>query len=81
MLRLNTGFLLICRLLGQVRAWKPKLVDQGYQELVFEDAQDMLTDQLATIASSSDPMSLDILECNFRDDTVSNMVRSMCRRI
>lgn len=43
------------------------------QELVFEDAQDMIIDQLNSLGTS-DAVTIPVLEANMRDSGVSPMV-------
>ena len=57
-----------------MRQWKSRLTQAGIMELVFEDAQDLLIDQLNSLGTS-DPMTVSALESNMRDDSISPMVR------
>ena len=56
-----------------MRQWKSRLIDAGIMELVFEDAQDLLIDQLNSLGTS-DPMTISALESNMRDENLSPMV-------
>ncbi|MCJ1428372.1 hypothetical protein MMC29_006281 [Sticta canariensis] len=49
------------------------LLDAGMQELVFEDAQDMIIDQLNSLGTT-DALVIPVLEANMRDPGVSPMV-------
>ena len=62
-----------CRVVTCMRQWKPRLVAAGVQELVFEDAQDMIIDQLNSLGTQ-DALTLPVLEGNMRDAGVSPMV-------
>ena len=57
-----------------MRQWKGRLIQAGIMELVFEDAQDLLIDQLNSLGTS-DPMTVTALESNMRDESISPMVR------
>lgn len=35
-----------CRFSGVIQGWRPKLVEAGIQELVFEDAMDLLLEHV-----------------------------------
>lgn len=52
-----------------LRQWVPKLKAAGFSEIVFEDALDMLIDQLNSLGQA-DSLTLETLESNMRDDTV-----------
>ena len=56
-----------------MRQWRPKLLEAGVQELVFEDAQDMVIDQLNSLGTP-DALTVPVLEANMRDPGVSPMV-------
>ena len=56
-----------------MRQWQPKLIEGGVQELVFEDAQDMIIDQLNSLGTA-DALTVPALEANMRDQGVSPMV-------
>ena len=56
-----------------MRQWRPKLLEAGVQELVFEDAQDMVIDQLNSLGTL-DEVTVPVLEANMRDAGVSPMV-------
>lgn len=59
-----------CRVVTCLRQWVPKLKDCGFSEVVFEDALDMLIDQLNSLGEA-DTLTLEALQNNIRDDTVS----------
>lgn len=63
----------MCRVVTCMRQWKPKLVEAGVQELVFEDAQDLIIDQLNSLGTT-DPLTVSVLENNMRDSSISPMV-------
>ena len=56
-----------------MRQWKPKMVEAGFQELVFEDAMEVIVDQLNALGTQ-DPLTVMSLESNMRDGMLSNMV-------
>ena len=56
-----------------MRQWKPKMVEAGFQELVFEDAMEVIVDQLNALGTQ-DPLTVMSLENNMRDGMLSNMV-------
>ena len=58
-----------------MRQWVPKLKDCGYSELVFEDALEMLIDQLNSLGQN-DALTLASLENNMRDDMASSTASS-----
>lgn len=58
------------RLVTCLRQWVPKLKEGGFTELVFEDALEMLIDQLNSLGQD-DSLTIASLEENFRDDMVS----------
>lgn len=68
-------FALVCRFVTAMRQWKPRLIQAGIMELVFEDAQDLLIDQLNSLGTP-DPMTISALESNMRDESISPMVRA-----
>ena len=68
------------RLVTAMRQWKSRLIQAGIMELVFEDAQDLLIDQLNSLGTS-DPMTVSALESNMRDDSISPMVRPALRLV
>lgn len=58
----------------RLRQSRSKLIAAGIQDLVFEDALDLLADMLNAIAVTGDPLTLAALEGNARDDVPSNMI-------
>jgi ubiquitin thioesterase protein OTUB1 len=78
-----------------VRGWKHKLMAAGYQELVFEDALDMLLGLLALIDGSAaggggvgggggaaeQRLTIEGLVSNFRDDVTSNTLVMLLRMV
>ncbi|KAG2501153.1 hypothetical protein HYH03_000968 [Edaphochlamys debaryana] len=71
------------RITAVVQGWKMRLVEGGFQELVFEDAMDLLLDQVASVSkpdSGSGPQHEQLL-INMRDDTVSNMIVMFLRLV
>ena len=56
-----------------MRQWKSKMVEAGFQELVFEDAMEVIVDQLNALGTQ-DPLTVKSLESNMRDGMLSNMV-------
>ncbi|KAG1676553.1 hypothetical protein FOA52_000096 [Chlamydomonas sp. UWO 241] len=69
------------RFAGVLRGWRQKLIDSHFQELVFEDAMELLMDQVTAIGRDRDPMSADLLLTNARDDMVSNMIVMFLRLV
>lgn len=49
------------------------MVEHGFQELVFEDAMEVIVDQLNALGTQ-DPLTIISLESNMRDGMLSNMV-------
>lgn len=64
--------ILAFRVVTCLRQWVPKLKGAGFSEIVFEDALDMLTDQLNSLGQQ-DSLTLAVLESNMRDDTVIDL--------
>lgn len=56
------------------------MVDHGYQELVFEDAMEVIIDQLNALGTQ-DPLTVQSLEGNMRDGMISNMVIMFLRML
>ncbi|KAL3132625.1 hypothetical protein ABBQ32_009152 [Trebouxia sp. C0010 RCD-2024] len=61
------------RVVTCMRQWKAKMVEHGFQELVFEDAMEVIVDQLNALGTP-DPLTIVSLESNMRDGMLSNMV-------
>ena len=55
-------------------------MDIGYQELVFEDAMEVIIDQLNALGTQ-DPLTVQSLEGNMRDGMISNMVVMFLRML
>ena len=55
----------LCRVVTCLRQWKAKLVDAGFQELVFEDAMEVVIDQLNSLGTA-EPLQVAMLEENMR---------------
>lgn len=55
-------------------------MDIGYQELVFEDAMEVVIDQLNALGTQ-DPLTVQSLEGNMRDGMISNMVVMFLRML
>lgn len=68
------------RVVTCIRQWKQKMVDHGYQELVFEDAMEVIIDQLNALGTQ-DPLTVQSLEGNMRDGMISNMVIMFLRML
>lgn len=68
------------RVVTCIRQWKQKMVDHGYQELVFEDAMEVIIDQLNALGTP-DPLTVQSLEGNMRDGMISNMVIMFLRML
>ncbi|KAG2448866.1 hypothetical protein HYH02_006216 [Chlamydomonas schloesseri] len=70
------------RFMSVVQSWKGKLVEGGFQELVFEDAMELLLEQVKEVTrASTDQFSQEKLLVNMRDDTVSNMIVMFLRLV
>lgn len=69
------------RFIACVKGWKAKLVESHFQELVFEDAMELLLEQVSAIGREKDPMTMDLLLTNLRDDMVSNMIVMFLRLV
>ncbi len=54
-----------CRVVTCIRQWKGKLVEAGFQELVFEDAMEVVIDQLNSLGTE-EPLKVAMLEENMR---------------
>lgn len=67
------------RVLSQIQEIRKKLLDCGYQELVFEDSQQHLLNQLNSIKVGHDGLTQEVLLINMRDSEVSNMIVSFLR--
>ena len=55
----------LCRVVTCLRQWKAKLVEAGFQELVFEDAMEVVIDQLNSLGTA-EPLQVAMLEENMR---------------
>ena len=55
----------ICRVVTCLRQWKNKLVEAGFQELVFEDAMEVVIDQLNSLGTE-EPLKIAMLAENMR---------------
>ena len=69
-----------CRVVTCLRQWVPKLKATGFSEVVFEDALDMLIDQLNSLGQA-DTLTLQTLESNMRDDTVRSDPHTAVRTV
>ncbi|GFR40095.1 hypothetical protein Agub_g643 [Astrephomene gubernaculifera] len=69
------------RFMSVVREWKGRLIEGGIQELVFEDAMELLLDQLTEITKPHTNYTHQQLLVNMRDDMVSNLVVMLLRLI
>ncbi|GIL71938.1 hypothetical protein Vretimale_614 [Volvox reticuliferus] len=69
------------RFTSVVQAWRARLVEGGFQELVFEDAMDILLDQVKEVTKPYTNYAHERLLINMRDDTVSNLVVMLLRLI
>lgn len=64
---------------GTVRAWRAKLLEVGFQELVFEDAMEMLLEHME-IKGTSSSTAADLL-VKYNDDQVSNYILMFLRMV
>ena len=55
-----------------LRQWKAKLVEAGFQELIFEDAMEVVIDQLNSLGTA-EPLKVAMLEENMRYATRSGV--------
>ncbi|GLC34475.1 hypothetical protein PLESTB_001257100 [Pleodorina starrii] len=69
------------RFTSVVQSWKARLVEGGFQELVFEDAMDLLLEQVKELTKPNTNFTHERLLVNMRDDTVSNLVVMLLRLI
>ncbi|KXZ47072.1 hypothetical protein GPECTOR_38g309 [Gonium pectorale] len=69
------------RIKSVIQEWKGKLVDGGFQALVFEDAMDVLLEQVAEISKPYTNFAHDKLLVDMRDDTISNLIVMLLRLI
>ncbi|KAK9846306.1 hypothetical protein WJX81_001294 [Elliptochloris bilobata] len=68
------------RVVTCLRQWRPKLMETGFQELVFEDALEVLIDQLNSLGTA-EPLTVRQLEDNLRDASLSPMIVMMLRML
>jgi ubiquitin thioesterase protein OTUB1 len=57
----------------RIRQWRKKLLDRGFEELVFDDAMEMLIDQLNSLGTD-EALTVQQLEVNMRESCLSNMI-------
>ncbi|KAF5840411.1 peptidase C65 Otubain-domain-containing protein [Dunaliella salina] len=67
------------RILTCVQSWRKKLIDVGFQELVFEDAMELLLQQVNGILHGN--IGQEALEGAFQDDMISNTLVFLMRLI
>lgn len=67
------------RVVDRIQATRQKMLDSGYQELVFEDSQQHLLNQLNAIKGGEEGLTREVLLINMRDGEVSNMIVSFLR--
>ncbi|KAL6756826.1 peptidase C65 Otubain-domain-containing protein [Haematococcus lacustris] len=67
------------RLAEVLQGWRSKLVEAGFQDLVFSDALDLLLEQLNSISQGF--LSSEALQEAYQDDTASNLVIMLLRFI
>lgn len=63
-----------------IRQWKAKLIAVGFQELVFEDAMEIVIDQLNSLGTT-EPLNVPQLEANMRDAMLSPMIIMLLRML
>ncbi|BDA42024.1 Ubiquitin thioesterase OTUB1 [Coccomyxa sp. Obi] len=68
------------RVVTCIRQWKAKLIAVGFQELVFEDAMEIVIDQLNSLGTA-EPLSVPQLENNMRDAMLSPMIIMLLRML
>jgi hypothetical protein len=56
-----------------LRQWRPKLVEGGYQEVVFEDAMDVLLELLVRVATHENAITLEEWEGVVREGGASRL--------
>ena len=56
-----------------IRQWEKKLVEAGFEQLVFEDPQMIIIDQLNSLGTL-DPLKVSVLEANMLDAELANQV-------
>ncbi|PNH07985.1 Ubiquitin thioesterase otubain-like [Tetrabaena socialis] len=69
------------RFTSVVQSWKGRLVEGGFQELVFEDAMELLLDQVKAVRKPQSDFGHEGLLINMRDDMVSNMIVMFLRLV
>jgi ubiquitin thioesterase protein OTUB1 len=67
------------RVTATIHGLKEKMKAAGFEPLVFEDAQDLLLDQLNGINGGPDALTPEMLLINMRDANVSNMIVAFLR--
>lgn len=68
------------RVVTCLRQWKKKLVETGFQTLVFEDAMEVVIDQLNSLGTT-EPLVVSQLEANMRDAMLSPMIVMLLRML
>ncbi|KAK9865089.1 hypothetical protein WJX84_008709 [Apatococcus fuscideae] len=68
------------RVVTCIRQWEKKLVEAGFDLLVFEDPQMIVIDQLNSLGTS-DPLKVSVLESNMLDAELANHVVMYFRMI
>jgi ubiquitin thioesterase protein OTUB1 len=63
-----------------LRQWKNKLIETGFQALVFEDAMEVVIDQLNSLGTQ-EPLVVPQLEANMRDPMLSPMIVMLLRML
>jgi hypothetical protein len=63
-----------------IRQWKAKLVAVGFQEMVFEDAMEIVIDQLNSLGTA-ESLSVAQLEHNFCEPMLSPMIIMLLRML
>ncbi|KAK9865354.1 hypothetical protein WJX84_003445 [Apatococcus fuscideae] len=61
------------RVVTCIRQWEKKLVEAGFEQLVFEDPQMIIIDQLNSLGTL-DPLKVSVLESNMLDAELANQV-------
>ena len=69
------------RLREQLKAWTPKLAAAGFQEIVFEDALELVCDLLDALAAEPPRLSAEGLVSRFLDQTGSSYMIMLLRLV
>lgn len=69
------------RAVARLQQLQKQLMDAGYDEFVLESPMEMLLGMLKSIGAPMDPLTMQVLEVNMRDDAASNYIVFLLRMI